>query len=58
MKRFYGLFISLLFTIYSFADYTGVITTNISELTFGEQDGYDVLTLPPFVRICNPDETE
>ena len=45
MKRFYGLFISLLFTIYSFADYTGVITTYINELTFGEQDGYDVLTL-------------
>ena len=46
MKRFCGLFISLLFTIYSFADYTGVITTNINELTFGEQEGYDVLTLP------------
>ena len=46
MKRFYGLFVSLFFAVYSFADYTGVITTNISELTFGEQEGYDVLTLP------------
>ena len=46
MKKCVVFFALLLFSVLSFADYTGVITTNISELTFEKQEGYDVLTLP------------
>lgn len=46
MKKCVVFFALLLFSVLSFADYTSVITTNISELTFGKQEGYDVLTLP------------
>lgn len=46
MKKIVVFWALLLFSLLSFADYTGVITTSSSDLIFNKQDGYDVLTLP------------
>lgn len=45
-EKYFLLLIAILIAQSVFADYMGTITTNSSDLTFAEQNGYDVLTLP------------